>query len=317
MAYKQEVVLTKWVRSYKLDDSVLIAPKLLTTVNVDGPGKYYVFEKRGRRLVDDRVTIDGNSPTIERTGKYSEATFAPEEYALNTYVKVNETDILGSPASKILQEEVRYITETRRFKKEYQMKYILDNVPNTTSSGSKWDDTGATIEKDIREAIEKFDEQAGTLPNTIIIPRKVWNVLVMDSTLSQRWTLIPGRKDQDLELKNLFGYLFDSIKNILIPFCRYESGPLGAEAEEDLWANDDVYLLFVGGDKTKDDDTGEDISVGTVKTFTWASIFQKEKETVGSWLSLNGKIKYVEVRENYDMKLVCSNAVLKVTDVLK
>jgi len=60
MAYKQELVLTKWIRSYQIEDYNFIADKILTDVSVTSPGKYYVFKKQDLRLINDEVTIDGN-----------------------------------------------------------------------------------------------------------------------------------------------------------------------------------------------------------------------------------------------------------------
>jgi len=318
MAYKQELVLTKWIRSYQIEDYNFIADKILTDVSVTSPGKYYVFKKQDLRLINDEVTIDGNSPNLETTDKYIEKTYAPVEYSISTFIKVNEPDILERSSQKRLDEKIKQIAKHRRFKKEYQMKTILDSITNKGAVTKQFDEDGAVIEKDLRDNMSLFKDQAGVMPNTLIIPPAVWDVMVMDDTLSERWTLFPGRKDQSsLDLEDLFSILFKNIKNIYIPTCMYTTGPVGNESEVDLWSDDSIYMLYIGGTKMRDAETAQDIHAGSETTFTWASIFRQKKETVGSWTSPNGKIKYYELTEAYDMQPVCTNAVLKIPNVLK
>ncbi|HOJ16364.1 MAG TPA: hypothetical protein PLC43_04250 [Caldisericia bacterium] len=316
MAYKQEIVLTKWVAELKFPDFEFIADRVLTTVNVEAPGKYYIYQRRGLRKINDEVTIDGNSPTIETGGKYLEGTFAPTEYAINTFIKVNENDVLGRPAQKRLEEKIKELTLNRRFNKEYQMKTLLDSASNSESITTPWDSTSATIEKDIRDLIKVFRDQAGVQPNAMIIPSNIWDKMIMDETLSNRWTLMPGRANQEnLDLERLLTILFKNFKYIFIPTCMYSSGNRGNETETDLWEGKTLYMLYLGGSPQKMPN-GDIAQIGAETTFTWASIFKKKNETVGSWLSPNGKIKYYELTEAYDMKLVCENAVLKVTNVV-
>jgi hypothetical protein len=147
------------------------------------------------------------------------------------------------------------------------------------------------------------------MPNAIIIPYKVWEVMVMNTEFRSLFQLKEGDVRKESDVTEIIRKRFPFIKEIVIPILKYTNL---AGSIVDLWDVKDIWLLSIGGEKDKETEE----YIGTPTEFTYISKFEQKKETVASWLSENGKIKYYEVSECYDLRVICPNACLKITGVL-
>jgi len=308
--YKQEVVLTKWVAELRFDQMDFIAEKIAMKVSTNGAiaGIYYEYEKSPITPVDDRMSPKGESKSIETRGKFRERQFTCYEYGLSDGIRIDAPDPLGRSQEAQAKEVVAKLVKTRRLNKELQLKALLDGATSSAVT-NPWDSDTATIEKDLSDKCRLFGDIAGVMPNTIIIPYNVWETMVMNATFRDLFKIKEGDVRKESDITAIIRGRFPFIKEVVIPILKYTNS---TGSIVDLWDVKNIWLLSIGGEK--DNETQE--YIGTPTEFTFISKFENKKETVGSWLSENGKIKYYEVTECYDLRVICSNACLRITNVL-
>jgi hypothetical protein len=308
--YKQEIVLTKWVAELRFDQMNFIAEKYAMKVPTQGAiaGIYYEYEKAPISPVDDRMSPKGESRSIETRGKFTERQFTCYEYGLSDGIRIDAPDLLNRSQEEQAKEVVAKLVKTRRLNKEIQFKALLD-LATFSAVDNAWDTEGATIEKDLSDKCNLFGDIAGVMPNAIIIPYKVWEVMVMNTEFRSLFQLKEGDVRKESDVTEIIRKRFPFIKEIVIPILKYTNS---AGSIVDLWDVKDIWLLSIGGEKDKETEE----YIGTPTEFTYISKFEQKKETVASWLSENGKIKYYEVSECYDLRVICPNACLKITGVL-
>jgi hypothetical protein len=309
--YKQEIVLTKWVAELRFDQMNFIAEKYAMKVPTQGAiaGIYYEYEKAPISPVNDRMSPKGESRSIESRGKFAERQFTCYEYGLSDGIRIDAPDVLNRSQEEQAKEVVAKLVKTRRLNKEIQFKALLD-VATSSAVDNPWDTEAATIEKDLSEKCRLFGKMAGIMPNAIIIPYNIWEVMVMNPEFRGLFQLKEGDARKDSDVATIIKRRFPFIKEIVIPILQYNDESTGDVV--DLWDVKDIWLLSIGGEKDKDTEE----YIGTPTEFTYISKFEQKKETVASWLSENGKIKYYEVSECYDLRVICPNACLKITGVL-
>ena len=250
------------------EEATFIADKLLTPVNVKYPaGKYSIFSRFPSKLVNSKTGIKSPATEIDTTRDKTDGTFSTTEYSLKALITDKEARVYKD-FTNLVEDAVLSLKKDLLIEKEYDVAVNMMNAGISGASGTyhdtpsiKWDGTSPTIENDIRDAITSFKNNALVKPNTIVIPDQVWDKIVTDSTLRDIWKLVPGRKNQDIELSSLVSLLFKNFKNVLIPDGQYDTASKGvAESLSNIWT-DNVILLYIKGGK------------GTPKTFTYASRF--------------------------------------------
>jgi len=296
-------LLDKLVIDYQPPAETFIAEKLLTPVPVQSVSdKYAVFAKYSSGLVDDQVGFKSTTGVYDVIRVPSEGTYACTEHALKDLITEKQKEAYGQWFD-LVKEAAFGLKRQIMLNREYAIATLAAAASYSTTPSTKWDAaSGVTIEADIRDAVQAFKDQCGIYPNTIVIPQEVWNVMVMDSTLRDVWTLIPNRKQQDINLASLIGMLFD-IPNVLVPNIQYATTGKGAtESLSSVWT-DNVYLVYVA-------------PRGTTKTFTWAANFIYRDWNTRVWDCEDPEGQYVKVSREDCPKEVCSTAIYALTNVL-
>jgi len=295
-----EKLLQKFAVEYTPGEFSLIADKVLTRVPVSQySGTYLEWASYPARIYDDEVGDRTPAPEVGDSRTVTQKEFAVKPHRLRVVITKRDAET-AADITDLASERIKHLKTSFLLKKEKTMVDLLSATSNSDTPSPKWDANGAKIENDIREAIAAFKENANVEPNTLIIPKPVWDKVVMDSTLREIWTLIPGRKDQNLSLESLFGMLFPNFKQVLIPEAKAVT-TLGG-SPEDLW-DDTVYFTY-------------SVPRGSTATFTALALFQKQDITIRTF-SLDDPIAQVIVSEaEYSIATICSSAIYALTKVL-
>jgi len=284
-----------------------IADEILTLVNVSQSGENYnIYDSFSLKPEDD---IEGNSGAkiVEDTVRaVQRASYSTISRGLKSFIKDEDRKSMNdAELFDLLLDKIGAIKEKLLLNKEIRVANLIENNGNSTSPTTKWDASNPTIEKDIREAIASFEDYAGITPNLIIIPKPVWDTMVMDETLRNVWLLVPSSADKNkIKLSSLLNMLFDNFEKIIIPNAKKDTTKKGkAQSLSYVWTSDTVALLYYA-------------PIGTRETFTWGANFKYQDFKIRQWREEDPEGVWVKVSYQTDEKVVCSNAIYKLTDVL-
>jgi len=303
--FVNERILDRLTIEYEPPELHYVWNELFTKVPVTlDAGKYAIFQKFGSKIVDDKIGVKSETPRLQIGRTKTDGTYAIEEHGLKDFVSEKEAKVYADFID-LGADTVYGLKKQLLINREKEAATLV----NASSHGSgaispKWNGENPTIEKNIRNAINAFEDLAGIVPNTIIIPYQVWNVIVMDSTLRDIWKLVPGRDDQSIKLSNLLKLLFDNFDMVLVPNGKYDTTKKGKTESLDYIWTDNVPLLYVKR------------GVGTPKTFTWGSRFLKRDWKSEQWENKDPKGTWMKISYEDDIKEVCSSACYLIEDVL-
>ena len=290
---------------YEPPDQHYIADEILTLVPVTQvSGKIATFAKFPSKQSDDAMGIKSGSSKLNTGRIKSDGTFATEAHGHFDTVTNREAEVYAD-FTNLFEDTAYELKKQCLLNKEIAAAALVAAGSYGTSPTVKWDASTGTIiiEKDIRNAIAAFSLQAGVDPNTLVIPKEVWDAIVMDSTLRNVWLLVPGRSDQNIKLSSLMKLLFDNFTSILVPNVKKDTAIKGvAESLTPVWT-DTVSLLYR-------------VPKGTTKTFTWGGCYRKQDWKTRQWVNDNPEGTNIEVSREEDMKQVCATALYNLTNVL-
>ncbi len=292
---------------YEPPDLHYIADELLTLIPVTQvSGKIATFARFPSKQSDDIAGVKTGAKQLNTGRIKSDGTYATEEHSHFDLVTDKEAQTYKD-FTNLFEDTAYEIKHQLLINKEIVVKTLVAAGAYSTSPTVKWDATTGTIviEKDIRNAIQAFEDQCGRSPNTLVMPKQVWNAVVMDTTLRDIWKLVPSRSDQTIKLSNLLKLLFDNFSTILVPDAKYDTTAKGvAETLANIWT-DTTSLIYVA-------------PRGTTKTFTWAGRYQYKnwntKQVANPTKNPEGTLITVSYEE--DIKEVCATAIYNLTDCL-
>jgi len=283
-----------------------IADEIATLVKVNNAGGLY--KKIGAISLKPENMVVGNSGTSFVEDDYRDVSFASYtaiKKGKKAFLKDEDIQNLKEEALiDLVQQKLGIIQEKILLDKEITVQSLIANNGNSTTPSVKWDGENPTIEKDIRNAISTFRSYAGIDPNVLIVPKQVWDVIVLDSTLREVWKIVPSIAEKEkIKLSSLLKLLFDNFEKILIPNAQKDVAKKGKEASyQDIWG-DTVVLLYAE-------------EKGTTETFTWGSRFLYQDLKKDQWTEKDPDGVVIRVQYAEDYQVVCSNAIYKLTDVL-
>lgn len=187
-----------------------IADEILTLVPVKNRGGLYkVYDRFSLKPEDDIVGDSGAKISEDTIRDVAMNSFSTIERGLIAFIKDKDRDNLDEAGLfDLVQEKVGGIKEKLLLNKEIRTASLINGAGSSTTPSPKWDGTNPTIEKDIENAIEAFENSAGIAPNIIIIPKPVWKVMKLDSTLRDVWKIIPSTADKEkIKLSSLLKIL--------------------------------------------------------------------------------------------------------------
>lgn len=298
----KEKILETFAVEYQPPELKLASDKVLTVIKAnDLGGKYAIRNAFIPQLMDTRAGMYSEAPLFVEGARVQEGVYTITTHRLKTLIpkdevaNLNEIGITDYAVDRLKELKTSLLVE-----KEYIVANLLSSTSNKTSPSTKWDAEGATIEKDIADAIEAFKDNSNIYPNKMIVPQKVWNAMVMNATLRNLFTLIPARKEQNLDITTILSQRFTSIKEIIIVDAVIQTKKNGPAQE--IWG-DDVYLVY-------------SVPKGDKRTFTAVGEFRFEDWTVRRIASEDPEGEYLILQAKYDIQIVCPNAIYKLENVL-
>ncbi len=306
--YINEKILTDFVIDYMPRDEVFIADEILTKVPVNEvSGKYIQFLKREIKLSNDIVGYRSSSPELQTKRIPIKGAYTTEKHAHKDFITEEDAKAYFDYMDLVKETSFELKTQLIRNKEKRVSDLVISTSNYTSSISPKWDDTSPKIMSDIQSGITQFTENCGISPNTLIIPRQVWDVMKFDEEVLKFWVRLTGLQSKtEFSLTGLLNLAFDTITKILIPNAKYDKEPKGkTESLEYIWG-DNVALLYT-------------VPKGTKKTFTWASRFVKQEIQATVYPNYDPDVKgdWVKVSCEEDIKEVCSNAIYLLKGVLK
>jgi hypothetical protein len=169
--------------SIKYTNDIFIADTLLPMLKVaKQTGKYYVYDKSNLRI--DTTDRAAGAPANEIDfGVSPSGVFATTDHALKGFVS-DEVQDQADAALNPLVDEVETITEKMLLDREQNAATLLFNTSNitnnTTLSGtSQWSDyDNSDPIGDIRTARISVHQNTFKLPNTLVLGKQVYDILI-------------------------------------------------------------------------------------------------------------------------------------------
>ena len=302
--YINSKILDKFAIDYEPPEQKFIADEILTTVPVvEISSPYAIFQRQPSKPSDDTIGHKSLTPQLETGRIKTEGTYACETHGLKDLI--NDEEAKAYKTFMDLAKDTAYALKKQlMINKEMKIAALIAAGSYGTTPSVKWDAAASVvIEENLRDAIEAFEAQSGVIANTLIVPKQVWDVVIMDSTLRNIWLLIPGRSDQTIKLSSLMKLLFDNFTKILIPNARYDTTKKNkTESLSRIWT-DTVSLLYT-------------VPRGTTKAFTWAARFEKQGWKTKNWANEDPEGTWIKLWYQEDRKQVCSTALYNLTSVL-
>lgn len=217
--------------------------------------KYYIWDRPSAFRVSSSGIMslrpDKTEAKVVDFG-LSTSTYSAEEYALATLVSDREVknadDVL-----KLRESKARRVQDLIMLEQEIRVATLLQTYTNWASTqyaepNPNWNESNATIEKDIDTGKEAVRSAIGSEPNTIIIPAASAKWMKRDSTIRD---LIKYTHSDLLVNGDLPRQLFNM--NVVIPGSIYTSSVEGnaTQTYSDVWT-DNVVMLYLPSEGTFD-----------------------------------------------------------------
>lgn len=193
MLVQQDVVVDPALSnvSIKYTNDTFIADFVLPMVRVaKQTGKYYVYDKSNLR-VDKTLRAAGSGANEIDTGLAPRGTFSCEDHSLKGFV-ADEIQDQADAALNPLIDETENITEKMLLDRENSAATLLQNTSNLTqnitlASTAQWSDySNSDPIGDIRTARTTIHQNTFKKPNTLIIGKQVWDILVDHPQIIER-----------------------------------------------------------------------------------------------------------------------------------
>lgn len=236
-----------------------IAPLVFPTVRVGAKTGTYNKWGRGDFLRLEAKKLANAEPAPIGGFKTTFDTFYTEHYGIAanwTAEDLAEARIGGISEASLIAAKNLYVTGQCLLRKEVNVAALIQTAGNWSQTYTgvaanpvaqqfvKWDLIGAVPVDDVIAISQSMADASGFRPNTMIIPRLVWNKMRSNPSLIDR-IKYGGTMDRPTEvtlsqLKGLF-----EIENIYVPDQQYNTGAEGlADVFTNIW-NNNVWIGYV------------------------------------------------------------------------
>lgn len=266
-------------------------------------GIYYKFGMEHFGPIPNTLRAPGTRAR-EVEWKVTKDVFSTEEYAL--LGKVTDEDRKAQDNQvQLEQTTVENVTELLMLDRELRVRDLVTDPTiyptghvQTLSGTSQWSDPdNSTPLKDVDGAKAQL-ASVGIVPNTMIIPQKVYNALKFNRDILDRIKY----SERGLVTVDILRDLFE-IENILVPASVYNTANAGQAANlVDVWG-DIVWIGFVAPRPG-------------LKTMSFGYTFEYRARQVRRWREEDVKTDFFEVSEEVGEKVVAPMAGFLINDVL-
>jgi hypothetical protein len=294
-----EKYLDKFSIEYKLPDLNFLADELLDVIDVGvQSAPYNVWDRPPLKLLEDEASYHAPAPEFDLKREREPVLYSCQLKKAKNFVN-DEEEKANKDWTSLTEDAVIDLKRGMLLKKEYSfvnnlLESDIDGTSGTyhTTPTVKWNASSGTIiiEKNIRDAIKTFETNCLMTPNILVIPKQVWDGIVMDATLRNLWLLVPGRKNQDIELSSIMKLLFDNFKKIYIPNIKYDTAGKKATPSLSSMYGNHVTMLYKNPGRPGP------------KAFTWGMLFRYEKLKTKQWREEDPEGTWVRLSYSEDKK---------------
>lgn len=298
MLVQQDVVVDPALSnvSIKYSNDVFIADLIAPMVKVGKQtGKYYVYDKSNLRIDSTNRAAGAGANEID-IGVAPTGTFACDDHALKGFV-ADEIQDQADAALNPLIDETEAITEKLLLDRENNLATLLRSTSNltqnTTLSGtSQWSDySNSDPIGDVRTARTTIHQNTFKKPNTLILGKQVYDMLVEHPAIIERLKY----SQLGVVTAELLARIFQ-VEQVLVG----EAGSnTAAEGQTDslsyVWGKDAIVAYI-----------SPKISI---KMLTLAVTFTYGERQVKRWYEQDREGTYVRVgKDNYVQKIIAAAA---------
>lgn len=231
----------------KYQNPAFVGEKILPVIPVKfESGKYYKFGKDDQRRV---LSLRADKDTSKRASlTRTTETYSAQEYALHDLVSDREKRNADTQI-KPEKDAVNYITQRLLLDQEFRIRdAVNDGVTAQTIPNPKWNGTSPTIEDDVDVAKKSIRQNAGILPNRIMLPADVKDVVKKDSTVRNLLRYTVARMQGEVLVRD--GDLPEVLWNMrtVIAGAIYNSANEGQDASiSDIWGDNVLVYFYATG----------------------------------------------------------------------
>ena len=281
--------------SIKFSNDTFIADMVFPVVKVSKQtGKYYVYDKSNLRV--DKTARAAGSGANEVDHNQTTASFICEDHALKEFIP-DEIQDQADAALNPLIDATENVTEKLLLDRELALATLITSTTNmtqnTTLSGtSQWSDyTNSTPIYDIRTARTTIHQNTFKKPNTLILGKQVFDMLIEHPTIIARVQYSQmGVITEEILARVL------QVEKILVGEAGYNGAVEGqTDSMSYVWGKNAIVAYIAPSVRLKG------LTLGY--TFTYA---QRE---VKRWIDQDREGTYVRVgKDNYVHKIVAVGA---------
>jgi hypothetical protein len=256
-----------------------VAAQIFKNVSVGSPdGTFPVFSRADFMRIEAKKLANGEPAPIGGFG-VSKAAYSTDNYGIAanwTARDLAEARRGGYAEAKIIRAKTLYVTGQCIMRREIDTATLIQTAANWTLTYAgvtaaptgpqfvQWDQVASSPVDDVIVWGQAMFDLCGFRPNTMVIPRLVWNALRRNQSLIDR-IKYGGTMDKPTQitlqqLKALF-----EIDDIYVVEAQYNSAPENlAAVYASIWATKTMWLGYIAPGDNPD---GEEPSAGYA--FTW------------------------------------------------
>ena len=295
-------VLTNFARQFKPLESGFIADVVAPRIGVAKEvGQYPVFDKQYFFGNGVNPLKPDRAPSKEIDIKWSNETYACEEYALNFSITERERRNIDSEV-RLQQSKLSALRSRMLIDRERRVAAAFSGCTNSATISNNWNVDAGTIEADLVTAKEAIFDRSGLDPNALIIPYKVANAIAIQQdirallqyTVNAQDILRVGQNILPSELWGLKVYVAKSISTT--------DEDAASPSYAGIWG-DEGYVAYI--------DPSADWGIPTA-----VAQFVTQDFRTRQWSEDNPAVDRFELSEIVDEKLTGDDLVQKLPDLL-
>ena len=293
--------ITAFVEEALNADAYFIGQRILPPTPVEArAGRYPKMKLQNGELLKTDVTLRGPTGTYnEVSRKFDWDTYDTQEYGLEERID----DTIVSEMTKFFDVEAttaKLVMRAMQLDFEIRAAGTIFNSSNFNSTNSATAYTVANkatfdAPEDINAALIRL-QQKGTLPNTLVLSRQVFN-RIRTSDLMQKYLIgLNSNLGQQAITEAAIGQAF-GIPNVVIASASYDTAAKGkAPSLSPIWSNSYMWLGNVQG--------GDFVAGGAGRSLVWQADVPAGLFSTETYRAENRRGDIVRVRSYHSCKIV-------------
>ena len=256
-------------------------------------GKYYIYDKAKFRQNVTKRAAGAKANEVEYG--LSTASFEAEDHALKEKTPweiIDQADDALNPEMDAAENVTEQLMIDAEISLATTMASTANITQNTTLSGtSQWSDyTNSDPIADVKTAMQTVQKAIGRKPNTMVISKEVFDVIVDHPDIVERikYTQL-GVATEEL-LARLF-----KVEKVIVGEAIYETATEGQTSDTDYIWGKHCWLMYIAPQVR-------------LRTITFGLTFSYEDRKIKKWDDEDAEARFIRANDNYVQKLVATEA---------